>query len=83
MNTTFRLADFGTQQLMRFEEIVCLIGDRNYTHIWLSNGSCIIASRTLDLLGQLLNPDFVCIHKRHAINRAFINQYIQGAIAAT
>lgn len=74
MQIHFRLSDFNTETLTRFDDIVCLIGDGNYTQIWLCDGRCLIASKTLELLQQSLNTNFVRIHKRHIVNKAFVKQ---------
>jgi two-component system, LytTR family, response regulator len=78
MTTTFRMAEFSNQELARFDDIVCLIGDRNYTQIWLRDGRCVVASKTLELLQQSLNANFVRIHKRHIVNKSFVKKTGRG-----
>jgi two-component system, LytTR family, response regulator len=72
MQALFRLSEFATEALTRFDDIVCLIGDRNYTQIWLRDGRCIVASKTLECIERTLPPAFVRVHKRHAVNRAYV-----------
>ncbi len=75
MQTTFRLSAFSTGELANFAEIVCLIGDRNYTYIYLKNGEAIFAAKNISLFEQILanSTDFVRIHKRHIVNLRYVS----------
>ena len=75
MHIPFRFIEFSMEHLVRFDNIVCLIGNRNYTQIWLRNGRCIVASKTLDVLEKVLPVSFVRIHKSHVVNQAYIKNF--------
>ena len=75
MQTTFRLSAFSAGELANFTEIVCLIGDGNYTCIYLQGGEMIFASKSISLFEEILvnSSDFVRIHKRHIINLHYVS----------
>lgn len=64
---------------IRTNEMTHLHADGNYTTIYLSDGSKIVASRILKDFEELLSPDIFCRpHHSHIINLNFIKRYIKG-----
>jgi two-component system, LytTR family, response regulator len=56
-------------KVIRFDEVVCCIAESNYTKIYLTDGSKIVASKTLKEFELLLNrPNFFRIHHSYLIN---------------
>lgn len=65
-------------KVIRFDEVVCCVAESNYTKIYLSDGSKIIASRTLkDFETILSRPNFFRIHHSYLINLHFIKRIIK------
>lgn len=59
--------------IMRFE------ADDNYTHIHLTNGNRITASKTIKSYEELLAPfNFYRVHKRHVINLNYMKKFVKG-----
>ena len=60
-------------------DIIRLEAHRNYTHIWFSNNTKILASKTLKEFEELLPEDvFFRTHHSHLINLNYIKRYIKG-----
>lgn len=60
-------------------DIVQLEANSNYTNIFFSNNSKILASKTLKDFEELLPPDiFFRTHHSHLINLNYIKRYIKG-----
>ena len=63
----------GRQLLIRAEDIVCLEGDSNYTHLFTRDGRQFLVSKTLgSYASHLDNQMFVRIHKSYIINVNFL-----------
>lgn len=61
------------KDILRFE------ADDNYTHIYLSTGERITASKTIKSYEELLAPfNFYRVHKRHVINLNFMRMFVKG-----
>lgn len=59
--------------IMRFE------ADDNYTHIFLTTGERITASKTIKSYEQLLAAfNFYRVHKRHVINLNYMRKFVKG-----
>ena len=53
--------------------------DSNYTHIFLSNGNEVLASRSLGEYDALLSEHgFLRVHQKHLINLSHITGYPRG-----
>ena len=51
----------------------------NYTHIFLSDGRKITASKTIKAYEELLKPfNFYRVHKRHVINLNYMEKFVKG-----
>ena len=60
-------------------DIIRLEANSNYTNIWFSNNTKILASKTLKEFEELLPEDiFFRTHHSHLINLNFIKRYIKG-----
>lgn len=61
------------RDIMRFE------AEDNYTHIYLSNGDRITASKTIKSYEEMLAPyNFYRVHKRHVINLNYMSRFVKG-----
>lgn len=73
--------DTNTLKLLRgsvhvkYDDIVRLEGDRNYTRFILVDGSTILTSRNISFYELLLPEYFVRVHKRHLLNRRFVSGF--------
>ncbi len=64
---------------VNIKDIVRLEAEDNYTHIFLSNGERITASRTIKAYEDLLETmNFYRVHKRHVINLNYMRKFIKG-----
>lgn len=65
-------------------DIVRLEGVRNYTIIYLKNGSTVISSRTLKIYENvLLEANFLRVHRAHLINLQCMSKYDECSWLAT
>lgn len=66
-------------EIIQQEEILYLIGDRNYTWIHTVHGNKILSSKILkEFEKQLPSPKFHRVHQSHIVNVNFIKKYING-----
>lgn len=73
---TFEPIPIGAYQQARPGEILYCQGDRNYTHIHLTNGRCIIVSLTLSVLEERLAAgDFLRVNRGQLVNKQHIKKY--------
>jgi len=57
-------------------DIMCCQADSNYTYIFTSDGRKIVASKALNSLEKVLDPDaFVRIHRSYLINLAYVTKF--------
>ena len=76
--TRFLINTVEDTKVIRFEEVICCVAESNYTRIYLSDGTKIIASRTLkDFETILSRPNFFRIHHSYLINLNFIRRIIK------
>lgn len=54
--------------IIKKSEITHLVADSNYTTIFFNNDKVLCARTMSFILGKLSHPNFVRIHKSHAIN---------------
>ncbi|MCB9198637.1 MAG: response regulator transcription factor [Flavobacteriales bacterium] len=67
--------DINGVEIVPFEQIVYLESDRNYTSIYLSNGSHLYVSKTMKYFEELLDSStFLRIHKSNVVNVNFIKR---------
>ncbi len=61
------------QNIVRFE------AEDNYTHIFMSDGERITASKTIKSFEDMLGPyNFYRVHKRHVINLNYMRKFVKG-----
>jgi two-component system, LytTR family, response regulator len=66
-------------QFINLSDIIRCYSESNYTFFVLTNGSKILASRTLGEYEQLFaNENFYRVHRSHLINLDHIKRYIRG-----
>lgn len=68
-----RVPDINGVQLVSVSDILRFESDRNYTKIFLQDGSSLYASKTLKFFEDSLdNRGFIRIHQSHLVNSKFI-----------
>jgi two-component system LytT family response regulator len=61
------------------DRIIRMEADSNYTHIYLTNNSKIISSKTLKEYEDILCPgNFYRVHKAHIVNIKQVSKYVRG-----
>lgn len=66
-------------EFVEISEITRCEGEGNYTHIYLNNGSAILASKTLKEFDELLSEhNFLRTHQSHLINLNEVKSYIKS-----
>lgn len=60
-------------RLVEVADIVCVIGEENYSRYYLSDNSTCLMARTLLLASGEL-PGFLRIHKQNLVNPAYIHR---------
>ena len=64
---------------INIQDIIRCEAEDNYTHIHLSNGSKITASRTIKTYEDMLAAvNFYRVHKSHLINLNFMKKFVKG-----
>lgn len=64
---------------VNIKDIVRFEAEDNYTHIFLSSGERITASKTIKSYEELLAPfNFYRVHKRHVINLNYMRKFVKG-----
>jgi two-component system, LytTR family, response regulator len=64
---------------VNIRDIVRFEAEDNYTHIFLSNGNKVTASKTIKAYEDMLvNSNFYRVHKRHVINLNYMKKFIKG-----
>lgn len=65
--------------VISLEDIICLEGDRNYTHFLLKDKTKTTSSKTMGEYEALLaEHGFFRIHQSHIINLRYVKSYIKG-----
>lgn len=76
--TRFLINTVEDTKVIRFDEVVCCVAESNYTKIHLSDGSKVLASKTLkDFETILYQPHFFRIHHSYLINLNFIKRILK------
>ena len=57
-------------------EIVRVEGDSNYSNIFLLNGTKHLVAKTLREYEEILDPQFIRVHKSHLVNKDHIRKYV-------
>jgi two-component system LytT family response regulator len=66
-------------EFIEISSIIRCEGEGNYTHIYLSNGESILASKTLKEFDELLSDyNFLRTHQSHLINLNEVKSYIKS-----
>ncbi|WP_428656725.1 LytR/AlgR family response regulator transcription factor [Runella sp.] len=65
---------------VKYDDIVRLEGDRNYTRFILADGRKILTSRNISFYESLLPEYFVRVHKRHLLNRRYMIEKRKGYV---
>ena len=77
-STRFLINTVEDTKVIRFDEVVCCIAESNYTKIHLTDGSKIVASRTLKEFEAILSrSNFFRIHHSYLINLNYIKRIIK------
>lgn len=64
---------------VNIKDIVRFEAEDNYTHIFMSGGERITASKTIKSYEDLLAPfNFYRVHKRHVINLNYMRKFVKG-----
>ena len=64
---------------VNIKDIVRFEAEDNYTHIFLTTGERITASKTIKAFEDLLAPfNFYRVHKRHVINLNYMRKFVKG-----
>lgn len=64
---------------VNIKDIVRFEAEDNYTHIYLSSGEKITASRTIKAYEEMLSSaNFYRVHKRHVINLNYMRKFVKG-----
>ncbi len=64
---------------VNIRDIVRFEAEDNYTHIFLSNGEKITASKTIKSYEEMLRGvNFYRVHKRHVINLNYMRKFVKG-----
>lgn len=64
---------------VKIREIVRFEAEDNYTHIFMSGGQRITASKTIKAYEDMLTPfNFYRVHKRHVINLNYMRKFVKG-----
>jgi two-component system LytT family response regulator len=64
---------------VNIKDIVRFEAEDNYTHIFLTNGDRITASKTIKAYEDMLETmNFYRVHKRHVINLNYMRKFIKG-----
>lgn len=64
---------------VNIRDIVRFEAEDNYTHIYLTDGNRITASKTIKAYEDLLVPfNFYRVHKRHVINLNYMRKFVKG-----
>ncbi len=79
-NAFTKLSIFGLDGIyfVNIKDVIRLEAEDNYTHIFLSTGERITASKTIKSYEDLLAPfNFFRVHKRHVINLNFMRKFVR------
>lgn len=65
--------------IVNVTDIIRCKADNNYTHVFLTNGKHLVASKTLKEYETIFPEDQFCrVHQSHIINLNYIEKYIRG-----
>lgn len=69
------IPDINGLEIIPIQSIIRMEAEQNYTHVYLSSGEKIFASKTLGFFEEILHKfSFVRIHRSHLINVDFIKR---------
>lgn len=75
---------YADKQTIDSKNVVLLVGNVNYTYIYLQCGKVIISTKTLKRFDEELSRHgFIRVHKSAIINPAFITDYAHPEIRLT
>lgn len=80
-NAFTKLSVFGLDGIyfVNIRDVIRLEAEDNYTHIFLSTGERITASKTIKSYEDLLGPfNFFRVHKRHVVNLNFMRKFVRA-----
>ncbi len=64
---------------IKIREIIRFEAEDNYTHIFMTSGQRITASKTIKMYEDMLAPfNFYRVHKRHVINMNYMKKFVKG-----
>lgn len=62
-------------KVIKFDKILYVQADGNYSTLFLSHGNSITASKTLKWIAEKVNHEFLRVHQSFLINLNFIDSY--------
>jgi len=78
INSKVALPTLTGYQMEKINNIVYCEGDQNYTKIHLVSRKCILVSKTLKYIEELLPSEvFIRIHKTYLLNLNYVEKYIR------
>jgi two-component system, LytTR family, response regulator len=70
-------------EVINVSDIVRIEAISNYSKLYFTNGKTLVVAKGLRWFEQQLPGDqFIRIHRKHIVNKNFIQQYINGKCAA-
>lgn len=73
------ISDYKEMHILKYDDVIYLEGDGNYTHAVVTSGKRIISSKPIsEYEEQLSNEGFFRVHKSYIINMARVVKYVKG-----
>ncbi len=73
------ISDYKEIHILKYEDVIYLEGDGNYTHAVVAGGKRITSSKPIsEYEGQLGGEGFFRVHKSYLINMARVVKYVKG-----
>ena len=84
LTTPLTSVPIGAHEYAHPADILYCQGDRNYSHVHLTNGHCIVVSLTLSVLEERLAVgNFLRVNRSQLVNKQHIEQYDGLSITLT
>lgn len=73
------ISDYKEMHILKYEDVIYLEGDGNYTHAVLTSGKRITSSKPISEYEEQLGAEgFFRVHKSYIINMARVVKYVKG-----
>ena len=80
-NQEAKIAIPGANTFVEIKNIIRCQGWQKYTHVYLTDGSCILSSYNIGVFKDMLKTyNFYSTHKSHLINQKLITKYLKEGI---